>query len=569
MWVLCLAALAVVASGSLTNNDAYFDDLEVLQHHTLQPPFFPGEGALKSRVVSSAHASSSPVGNTLHEWRFVGHAVTSPDWVRLTSMLKGQTGVLFNEAALDTTAPFEVFYEVNVHGEAGGADGMAMWLTADPVKTGGPLLGGPEKWNGVSVQLDSFDNDNRGDNPRVSVLLNDGTKEVKSDTDGHAVEASGCLYGYRNVEGGVTVHLKYHDGLLDVTVGHRTAELHDFFPCAMGIVVKLPPKVHLSVTGHTGDIFDNHDVHSITVMTPKTAEHRQQEEQEQQEYKQHEAEAHHAPAPAAAAAPHSMTAKKETASKKEAKREARKSDHHEPTDEELEKGLPEHHTKPPLAFHFSSIFNDLQNIHDKSHPDHEAFSADLRLPEAAGLKTDEERFAFVVESLYALEEHTDMMVKAFESILTSVDNERFRVQDNHHQFAEAFNALYDQVATKKDVEESLQALAGKVSLLKASRKIHKLVDSALESVEGSDSPLGKLAAIAKQMEPSGKDLQDRFARNRAALASAQNELAQLTSAARKSGRWGTLDYVMLAELAVFAVFVVFQALRKRQKQSLL
>lgn len=138
----------------------------------------------------------------------------------------------------------------------------------------------------------------------------------------------------------------------------------------------------------------------------------------------------------------------------------------EPSDEELEKGLPEHHTRPPLAFHFSSIFQDLAGIHKKDHPDHESFSADLRLGDVSKLKDDKDRFVFLLESIFNLEEHTDLMIKAIESILSSVDNERFRVQENHHQFAEAFNALYEQVATKKDAEEALQALAGKRSLLK-------------------------------------------------------------------------------------------------------
>ncbi len=516
------------------------------------------------------------MGNTLHEWRFGGHAVTSPDWVRLTSSLKAQTGVLWNEVPVEEPHGFEMFYELDVHGEVQGADGMALWLAAEPVRTGGPLLGGPEVWKGVSVQLDSFDNDNRGNNPRIAVLVNDGSKTVKSDTDGREVELGGCMYGFRNVDGGVTVHLKYSEGLLDVRVGHRDTELSEFFPCGVGLKVALPPKLYLSVTGHTGGLFDNHDVRSISTWVQKTAEHRKQEEEEEQQYKRHEAELHHAqppPQPAAkgtaaqqqpAAAGAAARTDEERREKKERKRRGG-----EPTEEELEKGLPEHHTQPPLAFQFSNVFSDLKGIHAKDHPDHEAFSADLRLPEAANLKTDEERYAFLVESLYALEEHTDMMVKAFENILSSVDNERYRVQDNHHQFAEAFNALYDQVATKKDVEEALQALSGKVSLLKASRKIHKLVDNALEGVEGEDSPLGKLGAIAKEMEPSGKDLPERFVRNRHSLASVQSELAGLTSAARRSGRWGTLDYVMLVELLAFFLFVLYQALRKRQKQSLL
>ncbi len=84
-------------------------------------------------------------------------------------------GHISNQAGIESE-DFALFVELHVHGEVNGADGMAIWLTDTPVNADGPVLGGPVRWNGAVLMLDSFDNDHRGNNPRVSLLLNDGTK---------------------------------------------------------------------------------------------------------------------------------------------------------------------------------------------------------------------------------------------------------------------------------------------------------------------------------------------------------------------------------------------------------
>ena len=55
-----------------------------------------------------------------------------------------------------------------------GADGMAIWFTEEKAE-GGPTFGGPENWKGLGVFLDSFDNDGQQDNPKIQVVMNDGS----------------------------------------------------------------------------------------------------------------------------------------------------------------------------------------------------------------------------------------------------------------------------------------------------------------------------------------------------------------------------------------------------------
>ena len=39
-----------------------------------------------------------------------------------------------------------------------------------------PIYGARDKWNGLGIILDSFDNNSKGDNPIIMMHVNDGTK---------------------------------------------------------------------------------------------------------------------------------------------------------------------------------------------------------------------------------------------------------------------------------------------------------------------------------------------------------------------------------------------------------
>jgi hypothetical protein len=41
-----------------------------------------------------------------------------------------------------------------------GADGMALWYVKDRAQAG-PVYGGPDKWEGLGIFFDTFDNDNK------------------------------------------------------------------------------------------------------------------------------------------------------------------------------------------------------------------------------------------------------------------------------------------------------------------------------------------------------------------------------------------------------------------------
>lgn len=57
-----------------------------------------------------------------------------------------------------------------------GADGLAFWFT-EQRGAEGPVFGSSDMWKGLGVFFDTFDNDNKHNNPYISAMINDGTKQ--------------------------------------------------------------------------------------------------------------------------------------------------------------------------------------------------------------------------------------------------------------------------------------------------------------------------------------------------------------------------------------------------------
>ena len=57
-----------------------------------------------------------------------------------------------------------------------GADGLAFWYTSEKGIYNGTVFGSSDKWNGLGIFFDSFDNDNKHNNPYITAVLNDGTQ---------------------------------------------------------------------------------------------------------------------------------------------------------------------------------------------------------------------------------------------------------------------------------------------------------------------------------------------------------------------------------------------------------
>ena len=62
----------------------------------------------------------------------------------------------------------------------------------------GHVYGAVDRWIGLGVFFDSFDNDNKHNNPYIMAMTNDGTKNFDHQNDGSTQQLAGCLRDFRN-----------------------------------------------------------------------------------------------------------------------------------------------------------------------------------------------------------------------------------------------------------------------------------------------------------------------------------------------------------------------------------
>ncbi|XP_033109456.1 protein ERGIC-53-like [Anneissia japonica] len=162
----------------------------------------------------------------------------------------------------------EVVFRVTGRGRI-GADGLAIWYTTDKSQDG-PVYGSIDKWNGLGVFFDSFDNDNQRNNPYILAVVNDGTKNFDHNTDGLTQQLGGCLRDFRNRPYPVRAKIEYYKKTLTVSFhsGMSNSDA-DYEPCLRANNVELPKHGYFGVSAATGGLADDHDLlkfltHSLT-----------------------------------------------------------------------------------------------------------------------------------------------------------------------------------------------------------------------------------------------------------------------------------------------------------------
>ncbi|CAG9570987.1 putative lectin [Leishmania major strain Friedlin] len=216
-------------------------------HHSFAPPLlrqYYGDGEIPHWVIS-------------------GSSVITDEYVRLTADQKSQTGHLWNTEPLDMDA-FEVVVGFRVYRPMGGfgADGFGVWV-AQPPRYDGPLFGRPSTFNGFGVLFDSYDNDNRRDNPMVSLVYNDGsnTKHFDSENDFMGDSVASCVFDFREIPepNMATMRMVYFKGELQVYLS-RNSEAAET-ECLKVTRLPMPKgKAYLSLSAQTGGVSEIHDI---------------------------------------------------------------------------------------------------------------------------------------------------------------------------------------------------------------------------------------------------------------------------------------------------------------------
>ena len=123
------------------------------------------------------------------------------------------------------------------------------------------MYGSSDMWNGLGVFFDSFDNDNKHNNPYIMAMTNDGTKQFDHQNDGSTQQIAGCLRDFRNKPFPVKAKIEYFKNTLTVLFHNGMSNNDkDFEMCVRAENVILPKNGYFGVSAATGGLADDHDV---------------------------------------------------------------------------------------------------------------------------------------------------------------------------------------------------------------------------------------------------------------------------------------------------------------------
>ncbi|XP_061398947.1 protein ERGIC-53 [Musca vetustissima] len=199
---------------------------------------------------------------TVPFWEYGGNAIASSEMVRVAPSLRSQKGAIWTKNQLNFDWwEVEIVFRVNGRGRI-GADGLAFWYTTQKGDYNGPVFGSSDRWNGLGIFFDSFDNDNKHNNPYIMAVLNDGTKQFDHANDGTTQLLSGCLRDFRNKPFPTRARIEYYNNVLTVLFHNgMTNNNDDYEMCLRADGVQLPKNGYFGLSAATGGLADDHDVY--------------------------------------------------------------------------------------------------------------------------------------------------------------------------------------------------------------------------------------------------------------------------------------------------------------------
>ncbi|KPI96370.1 PREDICTED: protein ERGIC-53 [Papilio xuthus] len=203
---------------------------------------------------------------TVPFWEYGGNAIASGESVRLAPSLRSQKGAIWTKQPINFDWwEVDVMFKVTGRGRI-GADGLAFWYTTQRGDYNGDVFGSSDRWNGLAIMFDSFDNDNKHNNPYIMAVVNDGTKNFDHKSDGSTQLLSGCLRDFRNKPFPTRARIEYYLNTLTVYFHNgMTNNEADYELCFRAENVALPRGGYFGLSAATGGLADDHDViHLLT-----------------------------------------------------------------------------------------------------------------------------------------------------------------------------------------------------------------------------------------------------------------------------------------------------------------
>uniref|UniRef100_A0A3P9HRV8 Lectin, mannose binding 1 n=1 Tax=Oryzias latipes TaxID=8090 RepID=A0A3P9HRV8_ORYLA len=196
-------------------------------------------------------------------WIHGGSAIPSADQVRITPSLRSQRGSVWTKNKVNFEHwEAEVTFRVSGRGRT-GADGLAVWFsTAQGID--GPVYGAADRWDGVGIFFDSFDNDAKKNNPAIIVVGNNGNLVYDHQNDGSTQALGSCLRDFRNKPYPIRAKVTYYKKTLTVMINNGfTPDKEDYEFCTKVENMVIPTEGFFGISAATGGLADDHDVLSF------------------------------------------------------------------------------------------------------------------------------------------------------------------------------------------------------------------------------------------------------------------------------------------------------------------
>ncbi|KJE92484.1 hypothetical protein CAOG_03443 [Capsaspora owczarzaki ATCC 30864] len=223
---------------------------ELQPQHSIRPPF-------------------SPTGQ-IPNWDLSGQAAVAGTLVRLTQLEQSKKGAVWN------TVPVEmhnwvVSMVIHVVGGVVGGDGIAFWYAKNRLPEGN-VYGSAEKFDGLAVILDTYDNDADGLNPALLGFVNDNTIVYDRHTDGKPMAFGQCVRKFRNTAKPFKIEILYQNGELQVS---SNLAFDEPLEVCFKKTVHLPTGYYMGISAATGGLSDKHDLIDLVVSSLDGAEQAQ------------------------------------------------------------------------------------------------------------------------------------------------------------------------------------------------------------------------------------------------------------------------------------------------------
>ncbi|XP_012221854.1 protein ERGIC-53 [Linepithema humile] len=199
-------------------------------------------------------------------WEYGGNAIASAENVRVAPSLRSQKGAIWVKQPINFDWwEIEIVFRISGRGRI-GADGLAFWYTTTKGTYNGTVFGSSDLWTGLGIFFDSFDNDNKHNNPYIMAIVNDGTKIFDHANDGSTQQLAGCLRDFRNKPFATRARIEYYQNTLTLLFHNgMTNNEQDYDICFRIDNVVLPKNGFFGISAATGGLADDHDIlHFLT-----------------------------------------------------------------------------------------------------------------------------------------------------------------------------------------------------------------------------------------------------------------------------------------------------------------